>query len=261
MKKILTRLWLILFIATLFQAYNVFSVQASINPQPKTTEEISQEKVPIEVFTRDDCQHCADEKNFLLELKLRRDDFTVRFHNLSDKEHEKHFYAITSLEKLPKSTPITLVGNTVIQGFNSADTTGIIIENLINQSIGKNTMNFEEFLAAGGSGKVVSAQGTCDDTEKSCSTEYIPYYVSIPIIGTRIDVKQYSLPTLSILLGFIDGFNPCAMWVLVTFLIVLMEIGDRKKMWQIASIFILAEAVMYYLILNVWYTTWYIFPI
>ena len=57
--------------------------------------------------------------------------------------------------------------------------------------------------------------------------------------------------------GFhIDGFNPCAMWVLITFLILLSQIGDKRKMMLVAGIFIVAEAIMYNLILNVWFTTW-----
>lgn len=57
-------------------------------------------------------------------------------------------------------------------------------------------------------------------------------------------------------MGFIDGFNPCAMWVLLTFLLVLSQMGSRKKMAQMAGLFLVAEGVMYYLILNVWYKTW-----
>jgi cytochrome c biogenesis protein CcdA len=61
---------------------------------------------------------------------------------------------------------------------------------------------------------------------------------------------------MSSVLGFIDGFNPCAMWVLLTFLIILSQIGDKKKMIYLVGVFVFAEAVMYFLILNVWYQTW-----
>ena len=36
----------------------------------------------------------------------------------------------------------------------------------------------------------------------------------IPILG-KIDSKSVSLPILSIVMGALDGFNPCAMWVLL----------------------------------------------
>lgn len=67
---------------------------------------------------------------------------------------------------------------------------------------------------------------------------------------------KYSLPSMSFILGTIDGFNPCAMWVLILFLTALIAIGDKKKMFLVAGLFILAEAVMYYLILNIWIFTW-----
>jgi uncharacterized protein (UPF0333 family) len=46
------------------------------------------------------------------------------------------------------------------------------------------------------------------------------------------------------------------MWVLVMFLTLLMEAGSRLRMFQMAGLFLLAEAIMYYLILTVWMTTW-----
>ena len=34
------------------------------------------------------------------------------------------------------------------------------------------------------------------------------------------------------------------------------QAGSRRRMFEFAGLFILAEAVMYYLILNVWFTAW-----
>ena len=46
------------------------------------------------------------------------------------------------------------------------------------------------------------------------------------------------------------------MWVLVTFLIILMQLGSKRQMWIVVGSFLVAEAVMYYLILNVWLKVW-----
>ena len=213
-------------------------------------------KVPIEVFERLDCQHCRDEKAFFVALKLQRNDFEVRFHDIAQNNHYQHWQELAELEKLPKVTPITLIGNVIIQGFDSTETTGQRIIELIDKSKGKDTLNFEEFIQAGGSGKVESVlNGTCDEEGEVCTIQEESMLVTLPFFGP-VDLKQYSLPTLSVILGFIDGFNPCAMWVLVTFLLILVQAGSRKRMWQIAGLFILAEAIMYYLILNVWFTAW-----
>ncbi|MDD3066596.1 MAG: glutaredoxin [Candidatus Gracilibacteria bacterium] len=215
-------------------------------------------KTPINVFVREGCSHCADEEEFLAKLVKTRSDFEVFYHDIGDATHYTHFDTLTTLEKLPKATPITLVGNTIIQGFGSAQTTGITITELLDASKGKTTLGFEEFIAAGGSqGKVNSYKDEiCEDTAQQCvASPDKRFLVDIPFYGV-IDIAKYSLPTIAAVLGFVDGFNPCAMWVLVTFLIVLLQIGDKKKMFQIAGLFILAETIMYYAILNVWFTTW-----
>jgi cytochrome c biogenesis protein CcdA len=215
-------------------------------------------KTPINVFVREGCSHCADEEAFLAKLSETRSDFEVFSHDIGEATHYTHFDTLTTLENLPKATPITLVGNTIIQGFGSAQTTGILITELLDASKGKATLGFEEFIAAGGSkGKVESYKDAlCEDTATQCvAPPNKRFLIDIPFYGV-VDVAQYSLPTIAAVLGFVDGFNPCAMWVLVTFLIVLLQIGDKKKMFQIASLFILAETIMYYAILNVWFTTW-----
>jgi cytochrome c biogenesis protein CcdA/glutaredoxin len=213
------------------------------------------EKAPISIFTRQDCVHCQDEKAFLNNLQQSRNDFEIFYYDIADVDNKKKFEELTKLENLSKSTPITLVGNTIIQGFATAETTGKRIEQLLDESRGKKTLTIEEYLAAGGSGGNVEQvdDGVCD--EEGCVAEIDDLVVNIPFYGP-LDLKPYSLPAIATILGFIDGFNPCAMWVLVTFLLVLMQIGDKKRMWQIAGLFILAEAVMYYLILNVWFTAW-----
>lgn len=219
-------------------------------------EDIS-EKVVIEVLERSDCKHCQDEKAFLTELQNKRDDIEVHYLDIEKEENNALWIQVTELERLSKSTPVTLVGNTLIHGFSTPETTGVKIESLIDKSIGKDTLTFKEYIQAGGAGMVESVEnGTCDEEQGACGIEQKEeLLVHVPFIGA-VDVKKYSLPVLSIILGFVDGFNPCAMWVLITFLLILAQAGSKKRMWQIAGLFIVAEGIMYYLILNVWLTTW-----
>ncbi|MFH1375058.1 MAG: glutaredoxin [Patescibacteria group bacterium] len=215
-------------------------------------------KTPVNVFVREGCSHCADEEEFLEKLSHERDDFEAFYHDIGEPTHYEHFDQLTTLEDIPKATPITLIGNVIIQGFGSPQTTGVRLIEILDVSEDQYTLDFPEFIAVGGSkGNVETVEGAvCEETGEACiAPPDERFLVDVPMIGV-IDIAKYSLPTISAVLGFIDGFNPCAMWVLVTFLIVLLQIGDRRKMFQIAGIFILAEATMYYLILNVWFTTW-----
>jgi cytochrome c biogenesis protein CcdA len=210
--------------------------------------------VRVEVFERQDCGHCQDEKAFLNQLQKERGDLIVVFHDIAEPQHKEHFNQLTELEGLPKVTPITIIDSVVLQGFGTDRTTGVTIEKLINATKGKPQMTFEEFIAAGGSKSVLEGGETCDETE-GCLVEAQEILIDIPFIGV-VDVAKYSLPALSLVLGLVDGFNPCAMWVLVLFLTILLEAGSRRRMFEMAGLFILAEGVMYYLILNVWMTAW-----
>ncbi|MBN2306869.1 glutaredoxin [Candidatus Peregrinibacteria bacterium] len=210
--------------------------------------------IRIEVFEREDCGHCQDEKEFLNQLQKEREDLILVFHDIGETSHKGHFLQLTELENLPKVTPITIIDSVVLQGFDTPETTGKVIKQLIEKTKGKKQYTFEEFIAAGGSKEILKEEGTCESDEV-CAIETTEYFVHIPFVGP-VDVAQYSLPTMALVLGFVDGFNPCAMWVLVLFLTILLEAGSRRRMFEMAGLFIFAEAVMYYLILNVWMTTW-----
>ena len=56
-----------------------------------------------------------------------------------------------------------------------------------------------------------------------------------------ISIKSMSLPVLTVLVGFLDGFNPCAMWVLLFLISLLLGMHDRKRMWILGTTFIVAS--------------------
>ena len=220
-------------------------------------------KVKIEYFGRKDCKNCANLEKFLKELSTKRDDFEYVEHKIDESKEEKVFFDETTLKlKLVKGTPIIYIDGHIIQGFNTADTTGKEIENLINSAKAKDKiLTLKEYLESGQTGNVSSNGAVCTgDTvcevpglTKGAENQVL---VNIPIINKTVDLTNYSLLTMSIILGTIDGFNPCAMWVLVLFLTALIAVGNKVKMFRVAGLFILAEAVMYFFILNAWIYAW-----
>ena len=220
-------------------------------------------KVKIEYFGRKDCKNCANLEKFLKELSAKRDDFEYVEHKIDESKEEKVFFdETTSKLKLVKGTPIIYIDGHIIQGFNTADTTGKEIENLINSGKTKDKiLTLKEYVESGQTGNVSSNGAVCTgDTvcevpglTKGAENQVL---VNIPIINKTVDLTNYSLLTMSIILGTIDGFNPCAMWVLVLFLTAMIAVGNKVKMFRVAGLFILAEAVMYFFILNAWIYAW-----
>jgi hypothetical protein len=75
--------------------------------------------------------------------------------------------------------------------------------------------------------------------------------IVLPWIG-EIVLSDYSLPALAVVLGLVDGFNPCAMWVLVYLISLVATLRDKKRIWLIVGSFVLASGVLYFLFMTVW---------
>lgn len=73
----------------------------------------------------------------------------------------------------------------------------------------------------------------------------------VPLLG-KINVKEVSIPLIAVVLGLVDGFNPCAMWILVFLITLLFTLKDKKKMWTLGLIFIFTSAIVYSLFMFSW---------
>jgi len=59
---------------------------------------------------------------------------------------------------------------------------------------------------------------------------------------------------MAVVIGFVDGFNPCAMWILIFLISFLITTKDRKKMWILGSVFLLSSAFIYMFFMLSWLT-------
>jgi hypothetical protein len=75
--------------------------------------------------------------------------------------------------------------------------------------------------------------------------------VDLPLFGPA-DLSSLSLPVLAAVLGLLDGFNPCAMWVLVYLISLLMNLNDKRRLALVTGTFVLASGVLYFLFMTAW---------
>ena len=195
--------------------------------------ETEEETIQFSVFTRDTCGHCQSLEEFL-ENDFAVEGVQAKLYHLEEEETYDLFTEFCDENGLVRATPTILIGDKIIQGFTSAETTGEYIVKLVSEMT--ESSYFEDY-----------ENGVVEGTDE--------VIVHLPLLGS-IDLKDYSLGILAVVLGFVDGFNPCAMWVLIMFITLLLQAGNRRKMFELAGIFVIAETAMYYLILNVWYQTW-----
>jgi glutaredoxin/uncharacterized protein (UPF0333 family) len=237
MKKILAGLAVFSFIIS------GFSVPVQAEEQVLTPEPV------VYMFGRDDCGFCKEQFKYLFDENISYEYLDI----VEDVEAKRLYDEVTAKHEISKVTPVTVVGETVLAGFNGPETTGAAIMTAIEAAKYSDIRTIEDHLARAPKQDVVLGGGcsglACETTGGS------QYVFDLPFLGV-VDLETFSLFSLSLILGIIDGFNPCAMWVLITFLTLLSQAGSKKKMIFMAGIFIVAEAIMYNLILNVWYKTW-----
>ncbi|MGE0758264.1 MAG: hypothetical protein AB7F89_18150 [Pirellulaceae bacterium] len=75
--------------------------------------------------------------------------------------------------------------------------------------------------------------------------------IELPVFG-KVDVDRIGLPAFTIAVGLVDGFNPCAMWVLVFLLSVLVNLHDRGKMFLVAGTFVVISGAAYFAFMAAW---------
>jgi len=75
--------------------------------------------------------------------------------------------------------------------------------------------------------------------------------VDSPLFGT-LNASRLGLPLFTLALGLLDGFNPCAMWVLLFLLSLLVRLKDRRRMALVAGTFVVVSAAVYYAFMAAW---------
>jgi thiol-disulfide isomerase/thioredoxin len=75
--------------------------------------------------------------------------------------------------------------------------------------------------------------------------------VTIPLLG-RVDASAWSLPVTTLVLAGLDAFNPCAFFVLLFLLSLLVHVRSRARMIAVSGVFILFSGLWYFVFMAAW---------
>jgi thiol-disulfide isomerase/thioredoxin len=200
------------------------------------------EEVNIYFFTAEGCPHCAAEKAFLDKLEQKYDNLDIHVLEVTKSRENAELLAKAGKELNAdvSGVPFTIVGEQHFIGWYNEETTGKAIEDAINCVVNNHCID------------VVSGLMASNSSENSSENrKTIPEKLHLPIIG-EVETKNLSLPLLTLLLAGLDGFNPCAMWVLLFLISLLFGMQNKKRMWIFGSVFIAASAFVYFLFMAAW---------
>ncbi|MEM0475503.1 MAG: hypothetical protein QW343_01790 [Candidatus Norongarragalinales archaeon] len=192
-------------------------------------------EIIVHFFFLPTCPHCNEQKPFNAQLQAEYPEAKWVYHDVSNPEEAALLAKMAEQHGLDTSklgVPATFFKSKVIVGFDKPETTGVKLREALEDCIA-------ECKAAGGA------------TPSSVEKEYAPTEIDLPFFG-KIRIADYSLPVLAVVLGIVDGFNPCAMWVLVYLIALVMELNDRRRVWLIVGSFVLASGVLYFLFMTAW---------
>jgi len=171
----------------------------------------------LRVFVRDGCPHCIAAEEFLARLTAERPELHVVYRAVDRDETARSELVELSRNagRWPPGVPSFAVDGRLMVGFADAAQSGDSLVALLDATI-------------------APSQG-----------------LEPPWIG-RIDAKRLGLPLFTLALGLLDGFNPCAIWVLLFLLSLLVRLNDRRRMALVAGTFVVTSGAVYYAFLAAW---------
>ena len=194
------------------------------------------------------CPHCQAAKPFLDEMAARKPWLEIKRFAVKDNRANAKFYFETakSLGVEALSVPGFIWCRQVLIGFDSAGTTGAEIEKALDACHAARLANPDGPAAPAATATSPGASGGTTALEGEAATK-----VNLPFVGS-VDAQAFSLPLLTLVLAGMDAFNPCAFFVLLFLLSLLVHAKSRARMLIIGGTFVLFSGIVYFVFMAAW---------
>lgn len=180
------------------------------------------------------CPHCLRALPFVEELA--REHPWIVLHSLEvsqSAENIARYQTMASWFGLEARTvPAFFFCGTMAEGFDLSSTSGAALRQAL------------EACYAGVSAEV--KQGAAE-----APLPEVPARITVPLLG-EIDPASLSLPALTVVIAGLDAFNPCAFFILLFLLSLLIHARSRARMLLIGGVFVLMSGVIYFLFMAAW---------
>jgi cytochrome c biogenesis protein CcdA/glutaredoxin len=176
----------------------------------------------IHLYWVSSCPHCHEQIKDVNRLQRLYPDLKVSTYQLDNKKYVEKLLKISEFYQIQfGSVPVSFVGDQAWIGFDQR--ISIEIEKRINECFSR---NLDCQVKTG-------VQGSRKD-----------FIIKVPLVGD-IDLQKNSLVISTIMIGLIDGFNPCSLWVLSLLMTMIVGTISRKRILIIGISFLLTTAIIY----------------
>jgi thiol-disulfide isomerase/thioredoxin len=190
-------------------------------------------------YSAENCPHCKEYGPLIHQLADRFPEIELVEKDiwLDRSAFEEMMELVATHGDFPVATPTLFLGNKIWIGIDHEKL--LNIETQLKECIASDCPDAMGRLHQGGKAKTAAPQ-TPEDT-----------MVSIPLLG-NLDAREVSLPLVAVTLGLLDSINPCAFFVLLFLLSLMIHAHSRMRMLTVGVVFVTFSGLIYFLFMAAW---------
>jgi glutaredoxin len=201
----------------------------------------SQHPIPVLIFTAANCPHCVEGVEFLRAMADRQRGLQIREYEIWG--HPENVELLLDLCRTfgreTFTTPAIFIDDRVWFGFSPA------MSREIETAVGR-------CAVAGCPDPLARLSAPKKSEGRPLPPPRGPEaIITLPILGP-VAAEDLSLPVLTVLFGLLDSFNPCAFFVLLFLLGLLLHAHSRRRMLLVGGTFVFFSGAIYFLFMAAW---------
>jgi hypothetical protein len=199
----------------------LLSFLALAAPQALAGDAPGEPRATLLFFWRHGCPHCEEAKPFVRDLARERPELEVRWIDVRGEPADRELFLATMrrLEVQAAGVPTFVIGDQLVVGFLPGST-----EREVRALV---------------------------DAALAGSAAVAPAPVILPLVGA-LDPASLPLLSFTLIVGLVDGINPCAIWVLLVLLGILMRVRSTTRLALVGGIFVVMSGVVYAIFMTAW---------
>lgn len=197
------------------------------------------------IFWGDGCPNCARQEEWLQQVEQQYPGLNVVRYEVWNSEANREIFARVG-EELgfeAGSVPTAVIGERVWIGWTDPiqqDVAGALA------LVARGELPMPGVYGTAGA-------GTCSTEGLQCSAAPEPIVIKVPGFG-EVSLGDKSLLVSTVIIGFVDGINPCSLWVLSILLAIVLRTASRARVIAIGTTFLVITAAMYGLYMAAFYS-------
>ncbi len=213
------------------------------NPGPAAAiQEDTEMKTTIYFFWGEGCPYCKQQKKFFIHLKNKHPEVKIKSYEVTKNAANRPIFNLLarSYDVTARSVPMTFIGNfKPVRGFNMELARNI--EDMVEYCRDNYCVN--PGVKAGLISPPENAR-PIPEKIRDWPRANEGKIIDLPFLG-RVNVAEMPLFLMTAIVAFVDGFNPCSLWLITLLLGIVIPSGSRRKTLVVSLTFLLVTAGAY----------------